>query len=248
MSFHDTHFHLDLVSDPAAIASSIEQNKIYTIAVTNSPSVFNFTYELAKSSKYLRAALGLHPELAFERRAELDIFLSNIDKTRYIGEIGLDNLNKAPSDYLTQKKIFEKIIDSCSVKKDKILTLHSRRAASDVINIIGGNFPGKAILHWYSGRLRELKTAINYGFYFSVNYAMTISDSGKKIINSIPNERILLETDGPFVEYNGLPSTPLLTPLIAENVNQIKQLRLDRAYLQKLFSNNFRKLLTPEEK
>jgi TatD DNase family protein len=56
---------------------------------------------------------------------------------------------------------------------------------------------------------------------------MTLSNNGKKIIDSIPNDRILLETDGPFVEYNKSPSTPLLTQVIAQNIKDIKKLELD---------------------
>lgn len=247
MSLHDTHFHLDLFSNPLEVASEIEKNKIYTIAVTNAPSVFHFTFNIASDSKYIRAALGLHPELAAERQNELTLFLSLIDQTRYIGEVGLDNYNKSPANYSSQKKIFENIIQNCADKKNKILSVHSRRAVVDVISTVGGNFPGKVILHWYSGSINELNIAVRFGFYFSVNYAMTLSDKGKKIIDAIPIDRILLETDGPFVEYNKSPSTPLLTQVIAQNINQIKKMGPDGNNLMLLLSNNFKNLLGHEQ-
>lgn len=247
MSLHDTHFHLDLFSDPLEVASEIEKNKIYTIAVTNAPSVFHFTFNLASNSKYIRAALGLHPELAEERQNELNLFLSLIDQTRYIGEVGLDNYDKSPANYSIQKKVFENIIKNCADKKNKILSVHSRRADLDVISTIGEHFPGKVILHWYSGSLRELNIAVKFGFYFSVNYAMSSSNNGKKIINAIPNDRLLLETDGPFVEYNNSPSTPLLTQVIVQNINQIKKFGLDCDNLIHLLSNNFKNLLGHEQ-
>ncbi|MGL1166890.1 TatD family hydrolase, partial [Vibrio parahaemolyticus] len=63
------------------------------------------------------------------------------------------------------------------------------------------------------------------GFYFSINYAMTLSDNGKKIIERIPIDRLLLETDGPFIVIEKKPSTPLnisqtLTNLISIKISQ----------------------------
>src|SRR5690606_31942578 len=125
--------------------------------------------------------------------------------TRYIGEVGLDNSNKTPNDYFTQRHVFEKIINTCADQTGKILTVHSRKAENDVINVIGNNFPGKVILHWYSGSIGNLEKAIEYGYYFSINYPMTQSESGKKIVRRIPIDRILLESDGPFISLESKP-------------------------------------------
>ena len=69
--------------------------------------------------------------------------LQLINETKYIGEIGLDNQNRTINDYFLQKMIFQKILSICAESKNKILTVHSRRASSDVISMIGENFPGK---------------------------------------------------------------------------------------------------------
>jgi TatD DNase family protein len=119
--------------------------------------------------------------------------------------------------------VFEKIISSCNDAGNKVLTVHSRRAEKEVISIIGQAFSGKVILHWYSGGLKEIEQAIVNGFYFSINYAMTQSENGRKIIDHIPIERILLETDGPFIKVNHRPSTPLVVNLILNKVAIIKQ-------------------------
>ncbi len=218
MAYHDTHFHLDLCQAPQTVASEIDEAGICTIAVTNSPSVFHFTQEVCSTKKYIRPALGLHPELVFERKAEIEQFVELYRRTRYIGEVGLDNMNKSREDYQTQKIIFSKIIDACAGQGNKILTVHSRRAASDVIEMIGDGFPGKIILHWFSGSVSDLERAVKFGYYFSVNYAMTTSEAGKKIIRRIPLNRLLIESDGPFVNYNNRPCTPLIAPMIVENI------------------------------
>src|SRR5690606_41972395 len=101
----DTHLHLDLFTEPKKLIEAIENQKIYTIAVTNLPQVFLNTQKLCEGLKYIRPALGYHPELAFKFSNQFDLFLELIDQTRYIGEIGLDNQRKTIEDFTSQKKI-----------------------------------------------------------------------------------------------------------------------------------------------
>ena len=219
---HDTHFHLDLFENPRKILEQIEHEKIYTVAVTNIPAVFDRLQELVKESKYVRAALGLHPELAFREKQQMPLFLDLLKQTRYVGEIGLDNYKKTHEDYIVQKDIFEQIIRACNSAGKKILTVHSRRAEKDVISTIGPDFSGKVILHWYSGSVTEINRALSYGFYFSVNYAMTQSENGRKIVDLIPIERILLETDGPFIKVHNEPSTPVMIGIVVAEIAKLK--------------------------
>ncbi|MBK6828945.1 MAG: TatD family hydrolase [Chitinophagaceae bacterium] len=240
ISLHDTHFHLDLFERPKEILAQIEEEKIYTIAVTNLPDIFQHTQQLVQGYKYIKAALGFHPELAHKYSNQLVRFIELLPLARYVGEVGLDNFNKTSVDYQAQKKIFEEIITACSATPKKILTVHSRRAERDVIAIIGANFRGKIILHWYSGGIKEINTALSYGFYFSVNYAMTQSEFGKKIIGRIPVDRILLETDGPFVKVRNQPSTPLVTKLILNEIILLKQ----QPDMLRILNDNLRAVLS----
>ena len=70
MRLIDTHCHLDLYPDPAAILAECERQGIYTIAVTNTPAAFPACRAMVEKSRYVRAALGLHPELAVARERE----------------------------------------------------------------------------------------------------------------------------------------------------------------------------------
>ena len=224
MRYIDAHFHLDLWKNPEELVNEIESHGVYTIAVTNSPSVFDFTQKLATKKKYIRAAIGLHPELVEQRASELPLLLNKIHLTRYVGEIGLDYSRNAIKSKLTQKEVFMKIIDKCAQDSNKIITLHSRRAEEDVINIIGDNYPGITILHWYSGSLKYLKQALNFGFYFSINHQMTVSQAGRRIIEHIPLERLLTESDGPFISVNNIPNSPLTISSTCEKIGEIKNL------------------------
>ncbi len=238
---HDTHFHLDLFENPAVVVERINEANVYTIAVTNLPAVFENTKRLIGSSKYIRAALGFHPEVASRHAHQIDKFLQLLPLTKYIGEIGLDNFKKTTSDYAAQKRVFETIINACHDATSKIITLHSRRAEKDVISIIGPRFPGIAILHWYSGSISELEKALSYGFYFSINHAMTQSENGKKIIAHLPKERMLLETDGPFVKWGNNPFDPCL---VDNTVTALSQLTKNPE-IASIVNSNFRQVLNP---
>ncbi|MCK8480980.1 Qat anti-phage system TatD family nuclease QatD [Psychroserpens algicola] len=241
MKYHDTHFHLDLMPNPIEVVKQIEKSKIYTIAVTNSPEVFHYTESIAKNTKYIRPALGLHPELVGERYKEIKRFIELIDRTKYIGEIGLDNSDKPLSDYKKQIEVFEKIIASCADYEDKILTVHSRRAESDLLDILGNDFPGRVILHWYSGSIKNLEKAISRGYFISVNYQMTKSIKGQKIIDCIPSNQILLESDGPFISRGNNKFTPMMVNIVLDNLCVLKKSNNDE--LKNIILQNFYDLI-----
>ena len=108
----------------------------------------------------------------------------------------------------------------CNAAGNKILSIHSRNAVSDVLEIMGKSFQGKAILHYYTGTLKNLSLAINRGFYFSINLSMTQSKIGKKLILEIPIERILTESDYPFLDI-GISQKEYLQKTSAE-IGKIK--------------------------
>jgi TatD DNase family protein len=209
----DMHCHVDLFPDPATLVKEIERRRIYTIAVTNTPSVFSKLCEIVGPAQFVRTALGLHPELAVERHRELALFETLLPRTRYIGEVGLDYQTSVEADRSIQRRVLTAIIDHCDAAGGKVVTVHSRRAADDVVDAFGERFRGKYILHWYSGGVRTLRRALGNGAYISVNPAMVRSERGRTLIADVPRDRILTETDGPFVMIGtsaaAIPATPL---------------------------------------
>jgi TatD DNase family protein len=208
----DMHCHVDLFPDPVALVKEIERHRIYTIAVTNTPSVFSRLREIVGGAQFVRTALGLHPELAVERHRELALFETLLPHTRYVGEVGLDYQTSVEADRSTQRRVLTAIIDYCDAAGGKIVTVHSRRAADDVVDAFGERFRGKYILHWYSGGVRTLRRAVGNGAYISVNPAMVRSERGRTLIAEVPRDRVLTETDGPFVMIGmsaaAIPATP----------------------------------------
>lgn len=208
MHLIDTHCHLDLYPDYQNVVNEIEQQRIATISVTNSPVVFQHNAKIAANTKYVRAAIGLHPELAVKRASEVGILIEMLGETRFVGEIGLDFVTTDSEEREVQRRVFGAILDACARYGNKILTIHSRRAASEVIEMIGPDFPGVAILHWYSGSATVLEKALKNGCYFSVNPLMTRSKTGQNIIRLIPQHRLLTESDGPFASIDNRPLIP----------------------------------------
>ena len=86
----DTHCHIDMYENPLEVALECEQKGVITIGMTNLPSHFELGRPHLLAFKKVRLALGLHPLYAESHKKELPIFLRNISKTSYIGEIGLD--------------------------------------------------------------------------------------------------------------------------------------------------------------
>lgn len=219
MRLVDTHCHLDLYPDPRAAVREADAAGVYTVAVTNTPSVFRPLVALTEGAARIRVALGLHPELARRRAAELPLFRELLGETRYVGEIGLDHVTADPADRAAQRRALDMILGWCDAAGDKVLTLHSRRAAEDVVDAVGPAFRGTWILHWYSGSRRTLERALGYGAYVSVNPAMVRSEKGRALLSAVPLERVLTETDGPFVEaHPGARARPADVRLAVEGL------------------------------
>lgn len=243
-NLHDTHFHLDLYNENFfSVANKIEHEKIYTIAVTNLPPLYiHLVKKLKDNYKYIRPSLGFHPELIGTYYKLIPKMWELLPQARYIGEVGLD-YKTGNNCKLEQIKFFQTLIEKCNKLGGKILTIHSRRSAEDIVSIIGSDFNSKYILHWYSGSIKTLRAAIKNGAYFSINYSMTNSVSGKKIIKEIPVERLLLESDGPFIKYKEevfIPSHNIHTV-----TNLSKLLNIPQDQMIGIVNKNFRSILAP---
>ena len=196
----DTHFHLDLQMDRETAIQGIEKAQIYTIAVTNLPDLYiKESVEIA--SKYIRFALGFHPELILQYKKQIPLMWDLLPEVRYVGEVGLDLVDKSTEK--NQVAFFSELVERCRYDSDKIFTIHSRRAVDKVLDILGDNYRFKAILHWFSGSRTELEKAIERGCYFSINHAMMRSKWFLEMLQLIPSYRLLIETDSPFIHYIG---------------------------------------------
>ncbi len=207
----DYHCHLDLYPDFERLISECENKQIHTLTVTTVPAAWPRNFALTKSLSFVRAALGLHPQLVEQYGQQLSLWEQYLPQAKFIGEIGLD---AGPGYYKSLEKqitIFEQIIKHCAKQGGKVLTIHSVRSASQVLNIVEKNKlleNNNAVLHWFSGSITEAKRAIDMGCYFSINLQMLSNPRNAELLKIIPNNRILTETDGPFTTINGRAQKP----------------------------------------
>jgi len=243
-NFVDTHCHLDLYKSPIEIIKDAEKASVLIVSVTNTPSVFHFTENISNNFSNVIPSIGLHPELAIKRKNELTQMWDILTRTKFIGEIGLDYIKKDQSERKIQRDVFSQIIQRCYDLSNKVLTIHSRRSVVDVFAIIGSSFPGKIILHWFTGTKNQAMKAVQNGYYFSFNSSMLKSKNGQLMAKIIPRERILTETDGPFISMNGEPIRPGKTPQIVSMLANL--LNVEKEFLQKKIIENFQALYTTD--
>ncbi|MDR2407409.1 MAG: TatD family hydrolase [Bacteroidales bacterium] len=199
----DTHCHFDYAENPISYISNNERNKILTIGMTNLPSHFNMGIKHITNYRYIRLALGLHPLLASKHESEYAEFIECIDKTSYIGEIGLDFSKAGLATKDIQINSFDFILESL-INKKKILSIHSRNAEIYVLSMLTDKNIDNAIFHWYSGSIKILKKIIERNYFFSINSSMVNSENGKKIISNIPENQMLTESDFPFINNTNI--------------------------------------------
>ncbi|CAG1020811.1 putative metal-dependent hydrolase YjjV [Methylococcales bacterium] len=221
----DFHCHLDLYPDFAAIIAECERLGIYTLAVTTTPKAWPRNHELAEKTQHVYAALGLHPQLVAERGDELSLWEEYLPETRYIGEVGLDASPRFYKSLDQQKRIFEYVLRSCEKAGGKILTVHSVRAATPVLDMIETYLPlarGQVVMHWFTGSQSEARRAVKMGCYFSINHEMLKKERSCELVAALPIDRLLTETDGPFTRFQSCPAQP---KNIAHTVTELARIR-----------------------
>lgn len=241
----DFHCHLDLYPDHSATVKGAEEAEIFTLAVTTTPRAWPRNHELALHTKYVRAALGLHPQLVAEHENELELWDQYLTETRYVGEVGLDAGPRFFKSLDAQKRVFQHILQQCAQAGDKIITVHSVRSVKAVLDLIEAHLPsgrGKIVLHWFTGTKNEAKRALELGCYFSLNAGMLSNAKHIPMVLSIPLERILTETDGPFTRTGDRPSQPTDVANVVVELARLHGLSISD--MVSLIRNNLRSLLS----
>ena len=222
----DTHFHLDLMKNMQTLIREFRNYDVGVIAVGTTPKAFEREKQFCSGVDNIRVSLGFHPQLVAEREAEINLFLRLVRNSRYIGEIGLDFNSGYIASKEQQLSNFRKIAKACADEGNKVLSIHSVKAAGAVIDELAkaGTFQNNiCIFHWFTGTAAERKRAIEAGAWFSINPRMLKTKSGQETIKVIPADKLLLETDAPFV--NNIDSVRLLKERLEKMVEDISKIR-----------------------
>ena len=221
----DFHCHVDLHANPPNLIQKFEEHAIVVLAVTTTPKAWPQNQKWTAKNHYVYSAVGLHPELVGERYDELALLEDYMDGTRLVGEIGLDGSPHHRKSWERQIEVFSRVLKRANDLGDRVLSIHSRRAANQVVDMMADCTSVNRvlpILHWYSGSKSTAKKAIEHGCYFSINLRMLRSEAGRGLVDSLPKERLLIETDAPFSSLEDPKFDPLLSIEAAEQLARLK--------------------------
>lgn len=229
----DTHAHYDdgqFDTDREELLGAMEAGGVGTIVDAGSTlESWDKILELTERYPFIYGAIGIHPdeagtldEAGMERMAEL----LDRDKIVAVGEIGLDYYwDKENHD--VQKHWFIRQLDMAREKQMPVI-IHSREAAADTIDIMKQHASGmKAVIHCYSYSAEMAKEYVKMGYYIGVGGVVTFKNAKKlkQVVQEIPLERILLETDCPYlapVPFRGKRNSSLNLPYVAEAIAELK--------------------------
>lgn len=222
----DTHYHLDLMENMHLLIREFRSIDVGIMAVGTTPKAYEKEKKFCSGVNNIIVSLGLHPQLIAERGQEIGLFLKLMRGNRHIGEIGLD----FNSDFIATKDqqlfCFQKIAKSCADEGNKVISIHSVKAAGITIKELekARTFQNNiCIFHWFTGTAAERQRAIDDGAWFSVNPRMLKTKSGQETIRAIPADRVLLETDAPFaVRINSVADLQVELERLIDGISTIR--------------------------
>ena len=226
----DTHCHFDMMSRPEEYIWQREQAGDIIIGMTNLPSHFMMGRPHVMALKHIRLALGMHPLLVDGKKEELPLFGQLVDQTHFIGEIGLDFSREGVATKLSQMDALHEILNILRGKK-KIVSVHSRRAEKELLGLLREYEIQDVVFHWYSGPAELIPEILSRGYYFSINEAMTLSKNGRAIIERIPRERMLTESDAPYNEKSDIRKVLIALGIVESEVHANFKRLIERVYL-----------------
>ena len=237
----ETHAHYDDESfndDREALIRSLPEKGIGRIInVGASIETTKTTLELAAKYDYIYAAVGVHPSDISGLNEETFAWLkeqASLPKTVAIGEIGLDYYWDKESHEL-QKEWFERQMELAK-EVDLPIIVHSREAAQDTFDLIKSEHAGTTggVIHCFSGSKEMAKEYIKMGYYIGVGGVVTFKNARvlKEVVESIPRERILTETDCPYlapVPFRGKRNCSAYISYVLDMIAELKGISREEA-------------------
>jgi TatD DNase family protein len=245
--FVDTHAHLYLCSENSSIEQIVERagNKKVDTIIDVGIDLNSFSKVIDNSYRYSKvyATLGIHPHDAGSvddyALKEIKILAKNNKKVIAIGEIGLDYYrNLSPKD--VQQIAFKKQI-KIAKELNLPMIIHDRDAHADCLKILREEKAENVVLHCFSGDTAMLKECLERNYFISIAGPVTFQNASKlkEVVFAIPLDRLMLETDCPFLTphpFRGKPNEPAMILLIAETISEIKKVKLSK--IAEITTNN----------
>lgn len=237
--FIDTHTHLQFDSfdedREVVIQRAIKNNIDAIITIGTDVASSAQVVEIAARFAVVFAAVGIHPNDSMNvDKKEFDKIkhLANKNKVIVIGEIGLDYYR----DYTTRSKQEESLRAQIRIGHELglPLILHNRDAHRDILPILQDEKAEKigGVFHSFTGDIKFLEIVLGENYYISFTGPITFKNANyNKLIDCVPLEQLLLETDSPFlapVPFRGKRNEPAHLNYIAEKISQVKGVSIDK--------------------
>lgn len=250
----DSHCHLDFPDYAEDLDATVERARaaglVRMVTICTHLSRFDQVRRIAERYDDVLCSLGVHPHNAGEELAEATterlVALSRHPKVIGLGETGLDYFyDRSPRD--AQQESFRRHIRAC-LETGLPLIVHTRDADEDTMRIIREEASGtalKGLLHCFSSGRQLAEQAVEFGLYLSLSGIVTFkkSEDLRGIVADVPLDRILVETDAPFLAplpYRGKRNEPSYVAHTAAVVASVKGVGADE--LARRTTDNFFRL------
>jgi TatD DNase family protein len=187
------------------------------------------------------AGVALHPNEAPRLAAggtlddaltEIDRLAASSDRVRAVGETGLDHFRTADDGHAVQEASFRAHVEMAR-RHAKALVIHDRDAHADVLRVLDDvPLPDRVVFHCYSGGVEMARHCAGRGWFLSFAGTVTFANAGslRSALAETPLDRVLVETDAPFLTphpYRGRPNGSYLVPVTVRKIAEVLQTDLD---------------------
>jgi TatD DNase family protein len=243
----DTHAHLDEIEDLDRVISEARSAGVVAIvAVGADYESNNKVLDIAQAHQcFVYPALGLHPWnlKPDEIERNLEFIEAHLDKAVAIGEIGLDYHKRvrAVAEKDTQKSALRQLL-ALARRYSKPVSIHSRYAWRDSLDLVQESRLEKAVFHWFTGPSSVLRDIAGQGYFISATPAVEYHEEHRRAVKEIPLERLLLETDSPVVygrgrdfEFEARPAAVLRALKGVASLRDVSEKQIARATTENAF-------------
>lgn len=212
-----------------------EAKKSMTALITcGYPRDYKESLELSREHKgFVFLSLGLHPiDISKMTDKEIDDYLGFVREHKEdivaIGEIGLDRHHfKDGKDQERFKKVFVRCLELAK-ELDLPVVLHTRKAEQECFEIVKSLGMKKVVFHCYGGNLTLAKQIIDAGYFISLTTNMNNSSNAKDIAKKFPLERLMTETDSPFLSpEKGKQNVPINVRIVVEKIAELRKMNFE---------------------
>lgn len=239
MGLVDSHCHLNfdpMGDDLAGVLARARENNIdYMLCVAVNIEDYPEVLAIAEAHDNIFASVGVHPcyEDVQEPSVEELVAFAQNPKVVAIGETGLDYFRIKDEDMRWQHARFERHI-AAGIEANKPLIIHTREAADDTMDMLKSNRADQcgAVMHCFAEDWSTAKKALDLGFYISFSGIVTFNSAQtlKEVAQKAPLDRILVETDAPYlapVPMRGKPNQPAYVAHTAQCVADLKSIDIE---------------------